>query len=143
MKNLKYILPLLLAALLSACSKDETETLNPETQGLRNAFTALSEIGIYKDAKAVLTFDKARHQYYCKPSKYLFRIQDNAGVQYANLQMDDMPTGSRGVGGTLTDNMELGIGSMKSIVMLKSDDRFVWLWCDTALTGIILPRIGI
>lgn len=137
MKAFKYILLLISATLLYACSKDDNDLYKEE----RNALIASTQIGIYQNGKALLLFDKQAHQYYCNPSQRIFRIQDAAGKQYTTLQLDASPA-EQGADGKVEGNMGISLNQIPQLYVLQSNEQFVWLWSDKACVGIVLPNIG-
>lgn len=140
MKYAKYLLlTLLLAA--AACSNDKTET-DPVIKAQMGALLSTDVTGLYRNGEPLLLFDKTEHLLVCTPSKNAFRIQDDAGTQYVNLQLDTMPEQGQQVCGTESDNMGFGIGALDDIRLLYTDGQKLWLWSDKAHMGFIFPKIG-
>lgn len=140
MKYAKYLLVTLLLAATS-CSNDKTE-IDPLIKAQRGALLSTDATGLYRNGEALLLFDKSEHALVCIPAKNTFRIQNDAGTSFVNLQLDAMPGEGRKVGGTLRDNMGYDIGTMDDIRMLYTDGKKIWLWSDKARLGLIFPRIG-
>lgn len=143
MKRLKYLLALSALLVLSACSSDETSKLDPKIQAERNALTANSQYGIYQNGQPGYIFDKNQQQLYVNPGKHIYRIHNDLGTKYAELTLDGQPGTKNGVSGTLVHNVGLASVTLDDVILLKSDNEHLWLWCDNAHTGFILPRINL
>lgn len=140
MKYAKYLLLTLLLAALS-CSDDTTE-IDPATQAQMLDLLSNDATGLYRNGEALLLFDKSEHTLVCTPSKNTFRIQNDAGTSFVNLQLDAMPEANTKVGGTESDNMGFNIGTMDDIRQLHTDGEKIWLWSDKTHMGFIFPKIG-
>lgn len=140
MKYAKYLLLMLLFATAS-CSDDDTE-MDPATRTQMIALLSTDATGIYRNGEALLLFDKAEHVLICTPSKYTFRIQNDAGTSFVNLRLEAMPGANGRVGGTESDNLGFDIGTMDDIRQLHTDGKKIWLWSDKAHMGFIFPKIG-
>lgn len=139
MKYAKYLVCALLF-LASACKKDSD--FDKQVGEYRNAFLASSEIGAYQNGAAVVRFSKTNHQLGMSSDKPLFRITDNAGVQFVELTLDAMPTGDQAVGGKMAvAGFSAAEFNASDIKLLKQEDGLVWLWSDSAATGMIMPWI--
>jgi len=86
MKHLKYLLLICLAA-AAACSKDKTE--DPTLKAQRTALQETQTVGIYRSGEALRLFDKAKQQLFVDPTTLTFRIQDDAGLKFVSLQLED------------------------------------------------------
>lgn len=140
MKYAKYLLLTLLFASAS-CSDDET-VIDPATQAQILDLLSTDATGLYRNGEALLLFDKSEHALVCTPSKNSFRIQNDAGTSFVNLQLEAMPEGNARVGGTESDNMGFNIGTMDDIRQLHTDGEKIWLWSDKTHMGFIFPKIG-
>ena len=49
----------------------------------------------------------------------------------------------KGVSATLTQNVGLIAVTLDNVILLQTDEEHLWLWCDDAHTGFIVPRINI
>ncbi len=143
MKRLKYLLALCTVLVLGACSSDDTDKLDPKIKAERTALTANTQYGIYQNGQPSYIFDKNQQQLYVNPSKRTYRIQNDLGTKYAEVTLDDEPTQKKGVTGSLNHNVGLSTVTLDEIILLKSDKDHLWLWCDNAHTGFILPRINL
>lgn len=141
MKRLKYLIALCSVLALSACGSDDTDKLDPTIKAERNALAANTQYGVYQNGQAGYIFNKNQHQLYVDPGKQIYRIQNDLGTRYAELTLKGEPTTKSGVSGTLVQNVGLTSVTLDEIILLKSDNDRLWLWCDNAHTGFILPRI--
>lgn len=140
MKYAKYLVGALLLCAAVACKKDPGE-VKPVGE-YRNAFLASTEIGLYQDGRTVVAFNKSNHQLGMSSQKPLFRITDNAGVQFAELTLNVIPSGEQSANGTLTvAGYNAAEASASDFKVLKQEDNLVWLWSDQAATGMIMPLI--
>lgn len=143
MKRLKYLFALCTALALYACSSDDTDKLDPTIKAERNALVANTQYGVYQNGQAGYIFDKSQQQLYVNPDKQIYRIQNDLGTRYAELTLKGEPTNKTSVSGTLVQNVGLKSVTLDEVVLLKSDNDRLWLWCDNAHTGFILPRINL
>lgn len=141
MKQMKYLLALAAAILLCACGGDDTDKLDPTIRAERNALLASTQYGIYQGGRDSFVFNKTLHQLYVNPSKNIYRIQTDAGTRYAELALTGTPTAKKGVPATLTQNVGLTAVTLDEVILLHTDEERLWLWCDEAHTGFIVPRI--
>lgn len=123
--------------LLFSCNGDK------EDNNLREEFSAAENFGIYQDGKPVLTFLKNKHQYYCNPTEKILRIIDNEGTRDVSVKLDEMPSSSGNVSGTVSGNMGITGFSFSELRILKIDSRTAWLWSDKDKAGFILPSAGL
>lgn len=135
--NRKFHALLAIAAcvLMAACNGTK------EDNTARDAFSASQEMGIYRDGKAVLTFSKTRHQYWCSPSAATLRILTNDGASHTTLKLNAMPTENTETDGEFSGNMSVS-GKVSGLRILKKDSRNVWLWSDEDKVGLMLPVTG-
>ena len=143
MKQMKYLLALAAAILLSACGGDDADKLDPTISAERNALLASTQYGIYQEGRDSFVFNKTLHQLYVNPSKNIYRIQTDAGTRFAELTLAGTPTAKKGVSATLTQNVGLIAVTLDNVILLQTDEEHLWLWCDDAHTGFIVPRINI
>lgn len=143
MKRLKYLLTICTVLVLSACGNDDTDKLDPKIRAERNALTANTQYGIYQNGRPSFIFDKNLQQLYINPVKGVYRIQNDLGTLYAELTLEGEPTQKNSVTGSLNHNVGLSSVTLDQIILLKSDNDRLWLWCDNAHTGFILPRINL
>lgn len=144
MKNLKYLL-IAVSILFCACSSspEEIDGIDPTIQAEREALTASTQYGIYKNGKSIFLFDKTLHQLSTNPSKQTYRILDNSGTKYVELRLDAAPKSDEGVNARQLNNMNLQLSILGTMILLKSDNEKLWLWSDSAHTGFIVPKGGI
>lgn len=117
---------------------------NPDEKfdALKTYLAEQTEVGIYRDGKAVFTFDKTRDQIYMNRSELLFRIQNDDATKYMELTLSDEPK----VGATIDvimlssgyDNLTSAVFSRMTVT--KSADNICFLAGDSSssYTGIII-----
>lgn len=144
MKTIAYIIPLLLIFSLFqvSCSDNDNEEAPYPYAEERSAMADSTQIGIYKEGKALLKFDKSSQQYYCNTATFVFRIQDSYAMKRTTLTLSGMPTEKTRVGGRLDGNMGVAIGQITDLYILKRDSAHVWLWSDADRVAVILPDLG-
>lgn len=143
MKQLKYLIALAAALILSACGSDDADKLDPTIRAERNALLASTQYGVYQEGRDSFVFNKTLHQLYVNPSKHIYRIQTDAGTRFAELTLEEIPTAKKGVSATLTQNVGLTSVTLDKVILLHTDEERIWLWCDEAHTGFIVPRIDL
>ncbi len=137
MIRFKQIALLLLAALCGACSSDDTDKT---LQLQRNALLESQQIGIYCQGEPLLLFDKTKHQLYIDPNEALFRIQDDLGQQYVEIDLSGLPTTNGPATGTIRGTFA-GITEtqLSGVVLLNNASGQLWLWTDNGRWGMIVP----
>ncbi|MEG2772069.1 MAG: hypothetical protein RR960_06975 [Alistipes sp.] len=140
MKYTKYILILVIALLSFSCSKDDTNDIDPVIKSEREALLATTNIGFYQNGKSYFLFNKMAHQVVINPAQLRFRIQDDAGEKYAEIQLSAFPEADKTVKATITGNLLKGI-TLENVMLLRYQNKQLTLWCDAAHMGIILPWI--
>lgn len=140
---MKYLLALAVSLLFCGCGSDDSDKLDPTIRAERNALLASTQYGIYQEGRDSFVFNKTLHQLYVNPSKRIYRIQTDNAARYAELTLAETPTAKKGAAGTLTQNVGLTTVTLDEIILLKADDERLWLWCDNAHTGFIVPRIDL
>lgn len=137
MKNFKYIAILAAAVLLAACSGDGTDKT---LQLQRNALLESEQIGIYCEGEPLLLFDKAAHQLYVDPNETLFRIVDDQGDRYVEIDLAGLPSTNTRTTGTIRGTFS-GIAEtqLTDVVLLRNASDQLWLWTDQGRWGLVLP----
>ncbi len=139
MKYAKYLVGALALLAATACEKDDPEKLVGQQ---RDAFVASTEIGVYQNGGVVLSFDRSNYQLAMSPDRYLFRIMDNGGAQYAQLKLDAQPSEGSGVSGEMTvSGFQVSAFKASDVRIVKREGELVWLWSDSAGSGMIMPWI--
>ena len=135
MKKLFIILASLLL-LCSSCSHDDTKAL-------RENFQTLETCGICKGETMLLTVDMSKYQYWCSPSKGLYRFTDENGTQDLTLTLTGGEPSTDGkVQGVISGTLGQSGMKLADLYILKKTATMVWLWSDSDKSGIILPAWG-
>ena len=138
MKRLKYLLLVLTAVALCACSKDTTSV----NTTARQTFVGMNAIGVYQNNKPLYTFDKKQQQVIITPSSQTIRLQDDAGDKYAELILSATPQLGEAVSGSFTNNFgksDLPNMELENMIVLQSAGGYIWLWSEKGQLGFILP----
>lgn len=140
---MKYVKCLVCAVLLfvaAACKKDPGIDKNVAQQ--REQFLASTEVGAYQNGSSIVVFNKSNHQLGVSTQKPVFRITDNAGVQFVEWTLGAMPSGDQGVEGTFAvSGFSAAEFSASDVKLLKQEGDLLWLWSDKGATGMIVPVI--
>lgn len=138
--NYFHFLMLFVFLVLGACSNDPTD--DKALVGQREALLSTDAMGIYVNGSSALRFDKMSHQLSLSPSKFRFRLMDNAGMQYVEITLSAMPQEGKPVSAELrSSGFKVSDKKMQDVVLLKREDDRLWLWSDATRTGLILPWI--
>lgn len=140
MKYAKYFIVALALLATTACQKDTP--VDQQVGEQRDSFLAATEIGVYQNGSSALRFDRTSYQLAMSPDRFLFRIMDNTGTQYAQLKLDAQPSEGSGVNGEMTvAGFQVSAFTASDVRLLKREGELVWLWSDGARTGMIMPWI--
>lgn len=139
----KYILTAAFALLMFSCTKDkitlESPVVPPPPPPIHEEFSKASIIGLYDEEKGGFLFDKTTHQFAVNPKTLTFRILDNDGDKYVEITLSAMPTADDAVTAKLRSNVGLEDRTIENIILLRKDNENLWLWSDSAVTGLLLP----
>lgn len=122
--------------LLASCEPDNTKAL-------RENFGTLETYGICKDDTMVLSIDMTKYQYWCSPSRGLYRFTDGDGTQDLTLTLTGGEPSTDGyVDGVISGTLGQNGLKFTDLYILKQTSAMVWLWSDSDKSGIILPVWG-
>lgn len=125
-----------LSLLLISCERDDTKAL-------RENFQTLETYGICKDDAMVLNIDMSKYQYWCSPSRGLYRFTDGDGTQDLTLTLTGGEPSTDGyVDGVISGTLGQNGLKFTDLYILKQTSAMVWLWSDSDKSGIILPVWG-
>ena len=130
-----FIILASLSLLLASCEPDNTEAL-------RENFQTLESYGICKEETMLLTIDMGKYQYWCSPSKGIYRFTDEGGTQDLTLTLGGEPSETGAVSGSISGTLGQNGLTFSDLYILKKTSTMVWLWSDSDKSGIILPAWG-
>jgi hypothetical protein len=136
MKRIFIVLTFLSLLLCVSCERDNTKAL-------RENFQTLETCGICEEETMVLSIDMTKYQYWCNPSKGLYRFTDENGTQDLTLTLTGgEPSEDGGVDGVISGTLGQSGMKLTDLYILKKTSNMVWLWSDSDRCGIILPAWG-
>ena len=135
MKRLLIILTFL-SLLCAGCEPDNTKAL-------RENFQTLETYGICQGETMFLSIDMSKYQYMCNPSKGIYRFTDDNGQKDLTLTLTGgEPSADGYVQGSISGTLGQNGLKLPDLYILKKSSSMVWLWSDSAKSGIILPIWG-
>ena len=134
-KNIILIISSILATVfIAGCAKTEEKA-----DGQQTMFSAQTEIGIYKDGKAVITFDKYSQQISRNAAGTLFRIQSDNLAKVAECKFSVTPSNGKDIETTISFT-GIDAGNVSDVFKcIKTDNSKCYLWNENSKCGIIIP----
>ena len=125
---------ILLTFFVAGCTKTEEKA-----EGQQTLFSAQTEIGIYKDGKAVITFDKYSQQISRNAAGTLFRIQSDNLAKLAECKFSAAPSNGKDIETTISFP-GIDSGNVSDVFKcIKTDNSKCYLWNEKSKCGIIIP----